>query len=258
MQSVVLPHDLVGSGASRVVMLHGWFADRATFDAVAPFLDRDTFSYAIPDLRGYGRSREIPGEYSMRQVADDAIALADHLGWEQFSVVGHSMGGKAAQLATALAGERIRRLVGISPVPTSGAGFDAATARHFARAADDPAVRRAILDHSTGGWLPGRWLDEMVARSQARSTRDAFAGYLPSWSSDDQHELVAGSQVPALAIVGARDPDLNAEVMRQTWMRSFKRSELRVLADAGHYAMDEAPLALVSIMERFLAAPDHA
>ena len=256
MRPVDLPFDLHGSGELRVVMIHGWFADRTTFQAVAPHLDGETFTYAIPDLRGYGEAKPLRGEYSMAEVAGDTLALADHLGWDRFSVVGHSMGGKAAQLVAGLAAERVRRLVGISPVPASGTGFDAATAGHFARAADDPAVRRSILDHSTGGQLPGRWLDAMVQRSLDCAARDAFAAYLPRWSSDDLHEHVVGSQVPALAVVGGRDPDLNAEVMRQTWTQWFKHSEVRELPDAGHYPMDEAPLALVSIIENFLSAPD--
>lgn len=237
-------------------MIHGWFADRSTFRAVTPHLDGETFTYAIPDLRGYGEARLTRGEYSMTEIAGDTVALADHLGWDRFGVVGHSMGGKAAQLVAGLAPERVRRIVGVSPVPASGAGFDPATAAHFARAADDAAVRRAILDHSTGGQLPGRWLDAMVQRSLDCSARDAFAAYLPRWSGDDLHAHVVGSQVPALAVVGGRDPDLNAEVMRQTWARWFTRAEVRELPDVGHYAMDESPLALVSIMEGFLRAPD--
>jgi pimeloyl-ACP methyl ester carboxylesterase len=256
MGPVVLPFDLHGSGDVRVVMIHGWFADRTTFQAVTPYLDTETFTYAVPDLRGYGEARLTQGEYSMAEIAGDTVALADHLGWDRFSVVGHSMGGKAAQLVAGLAAERVRRIVGISPVPASGTGFDPATAAHFARAADDPAVRRAILDHSTGRQLPGRWLDAMVQRSLDLSARDAFAAYLPRWSGDDLHEHVVGSRVPALAVVGGRDPDLNADVMRQTWAQWFTHAEVRELPDAGHYAMDEAPLALVSIMEGFLSAPD--
>jgi len=258
MEPVVLPHDVYGSGAVPVVVLHGWFADRATFQAIRPYLDGDTFTYVFPDLRGYGESRTIRGDFSMVEVAHDAVALADHLGWDRFCVVGHSMGGKAAQLVTAIAGRRVRRIVGVSPVPAGGSGFDAETARLFARAVGDPSARRAILDFSTGGRLPGRWLDAMVQRSLDCCERDAFAAYLPSWSAEDLHERVAGSDVPALAVVGGHDPGLGVEEMRETWLRWFKRGEVKVLADAGHYAMDEVPLALTSIVESFLALSDPA
>ncbi|MFF7163130.1 alpha/beta fold hydrolase [Streptomyces sp. NPDC008086] len=50
------------------------------------------------DCRGYGEAMDTPGTYTMEEVAADALAVADDLGWNTFSVIGHSMGGKAAQL----------------------------------------------------------------------------------------------------------------------------------------------------------------
>src|SRR5882724_8504810 len=67
MGPVDLPFDLHGSGDLRVVMIHGWFADRTTFQAVTPHLDGETFTYAIPDLRGYGEAKRILGEYTMAE-----------------------------------------------------------------------------------------------------------------------------------------------------------------------------------------------
>ena len=46
------------------------------------------------DLRGYGGRKEVAGEFTMDEAAADAIALADELGWDRFSVVGHSMGAR--------------------------------------------------------------------------------------------------------------------------------------------------------------------
>lgn len=253
MTAVVLPHDVHGTGEHGVLALHGWFGDRTSFDGITPYLDESAHTYVIPDCRGYGAAKGLDGEFSTDEVATDALALADHLGWDTFSLLGHSMGGKAAQRVVAMAPQRIRKLVGISPVPASGTGFDADTATFFAGAATDPATRRAIINRSTGGRLPARWLDTMIEQSLARSTVEAFAAYLPHWSAEDFHELVDGTPVPALAIVGRHDPDLSADVMRATWMTWFPQAELCELADAGHYAMDETPLALISVIERFLA-----
>ncbi|MFD0591794.1 alpha/beta fold hydrolase [Catellatospora coxensis] len=40
--------------------------------------------------------------------------------------------------------------------------------------------------------------------------------------------------------------------MRATWLRWYPNAELSVLADAGHYPMEETPLALVAVIEKFL------
>lgn len=256
MDPVVLPHTIHGSGPERVVVLHGWFEGRTTFDAITPYLDGTEFTYAFVDLRGYGEAGPITGTYSMAEVARDALALADHLGWDRFNAVGHSMGGKAAQLLAALGAGRVRRIVGISPAPAASVPFDGETARLFARAVDDPSARRAILDWSTGRRLPASWVDGMVRRSLESATREAFGGYLPRWTSEDFGEQVSGCAVPALAIVGAHDPDLNAEAMRMTWMRVLRCAELAEILESGHYPMHETPLILVALIEEFLARAD--
>jgi pimeloyl-ACP methyl ester carboxylesterase len=252
MDPVVLPHTIHGSGPEPVVVLHGWFEGRTTFDSITSHLDGEAFTYAFVDLRGYGEARPIAGTYSMAEVARDVLAVADHLGWDRFSAIGHSMGGKAAQVLASLGAGRVRRIVGISPVSAGSVPFDAEAARLFARAVDDPSARRAILDWSTGGRLPARWVDEMVRRSLESVTREAFGGYLPRWTSEDFRERVIGCEVPALAIVGAHDPDLSAEAIRMTWMRTLPYAELVEIQDAGHYAMHETPLLLVSVIEEFL------
>ena len=256
MQPIVLPHEIHGAGREPVVVLHGWFVGRTEFEPITPYLNGDAFTYAFADLRGYGEAAALTGTFSMTEVAHDVLALADHLGWERFSVVGHSMGGKAAQVIAALGSPRVRRIVGISPAPAESVNFDADTARLFARAVDDPSARRTIIDWSTGGRLPARWVDDMVRHSTESVTRQAFGGYLPSWAGEDFRDQVDGCTVPALAIVGAHDPDLNTLPIRRTWLRTLPNAELAEILEAGHYSMQETPLILVALIEEFLSRAD--
>jgi pimeloyl-ACP methyl ester carboxylesterase len=193
------------------------------------------------------------GTFTLDEIASDTLALANELGWGRFSLVGHSMGGKAIQRVLADAPERVTALVGIAPVPASAVPMDEQGTALFYGAADSPDNRRAIIDFTTGNRLTGVWLDAMVRNSLAISTRDAFAAYLDAWAKADFHEAIAGNMVPVLAIVGENDPALGADTVRATWLAWYPNARLEVLANAGHYPMDETPLALVSTMERFLA-----
>ncbi|MFG2227262.1 alpha/beta fold hydrolase [Streptomyces sp. NPDC048644] len=254
MASFVLPHVLHGDGAHKVIAVHGWFADRSAFDAVLPDLDRDTFQYAVVDLRGYGGAKDAPGAYTTAEGAADVLALADRLGWERCSLIGHSMGGSVVQRVLAAAPHRVRRLVGISPVPASGAGLSPEQWDLFASAAHAPESRRAIIDLTTGGRRPAAWLDRMVRRSLERSDPTAFRTWLDSWALEDFAADIDGSPVPALAVAGALDPALSADVMRATWLRRHAAATLVELLGAGHYAMDETPLELIRTVEDFLRA----
>lgn len=254
MTPIPLPHSLHGSGPHRVLAVHGWFADRSAYAPLLPDLDTKSFTYAFVDLRGYGEARDVHGAYTTSEGAADLLALADRLGWDSFSLVGHSMGGSVAQRVLATARQRVRRIVGISPVPACGLKMPPEQWELFASAATTPASRRAIIDFTTGSVRPPAWLERMVGRSLARSDRDAFRAWLDSWAGEDFHSEVAGSTVPALAVTGALDPAISAGFMRETWLRWYTEGALVELPCAGHYAMDETPLQLVTTVEDFLRA----
>ncbi|NBE50778.1 alpha/beta fold hydrolase [Streptomyces boluensis] len=254
MASFLLPHALIGTGPHKVFAVHGWLADRSAYAGVRADLDQESFTYALVDLRGYGEARSESGAYTTGEGAADLVALADHLGWDRFSLIGHSMGGSVAQRVLAQVPDRVRRLVGVSPVPASGLALPPEQWELFASAAERAESRRVILDSTTGGDRPGAWLERMVRQSFDTSDAKAFRAWLDSWAREDFHTEVAGSTVPALAVVGALDPALGADLMRQTWSRHYVRSELAVLDRAGHYAMDETPLELVRTVEDFLRA----
>lgn len=244
----------LGSGPHTVLCLHGWFGSSTGWGHdFCDALDTDAFRYVFLNYRGYGERADVAGDCTVEEIARDALDLADELGAEQFSVIGHSMGGSAAQRVLSLAPDRVTRLVGISPVPASGVPFDDQGWALFSGAAKDDGNRATIIDMTTGNRLTRTWIDAMVRHSVERSTREAFGAHLESWAKDDFTELVADNPVPALAVVGEHDPALGADTINATWMQTYPNARLEVLPNAGHYAMFETPVALATVVERFLA-----
>ncbi|MEU9177848.1 alpha/beta hydrolase [Streptomyces sp. NPDC048550] len=216
------------------------------------YLNGDAFSYPFVDCRGYGEAIDSDGAFTMDEVAEDALAVADHLGWESFSVISHSMGGKAAQLMLLDAPSRIRSVIGISAVPASGFPLEGETRELFAGAAENPGNRRAIIDYTSGGLHDDAWLDAMAGRSVAHSSAAAFRAYLDSWAGADFHERVKDNPARVFLLAGANDPALGPEAMRATWMQWYPNAELEVLPDTGHYAPEESPEAVAAAVERYL------
>ncbi len=246
----------VGQGPHPVLVLHGWFGDAHAFEPIEPWLSRDHFSYIFMDCRGYGGMRDVAGQYSIDEIARDALSLADALQLEAFSVAGHSMGGMAIERIALLAPQRVRSMLAIAPVPCGGIAYDASTRGLLESAAGSVASRRAIIDRSTGGRLPAAWLDWKFRYSMQHSAPDAFAAYLPAWADTDfSDEIVDEHRLKV--VVGGNDPTFNRSLMERTYLRRYRQATLEVLEDAGHYPMNETPLALVAAMEFFLRAEAH-
>ncbi|MGY1664269.1 alpha/beta fold hydrolase [Geodermatophilus sp. SYSU D00696] len=243
---------VIGSGPRRVLALHGWFGSATGWGPFADLVDGDRYTFAFPDFRGYGARRGEPGEYTIAEMAGDAVAAADELGWTDFAVLGHSMGGSVMERVALDAGDRVTGLVGVSPVPASGVPFDEQSWALFSGAAEEPGNRRAIIDLTTGGRLSRTWLDRMVQASLDTSDPVAFRAYLDAWSGTDFADEVRGRRVPVLVVVGEHDPALSAAVMEQTFLQHHPEATLEVLANAGHYAPFETPVALLTCVERFL------
>lgn len=249
---MTIGHRSLGNGEHKVLVLHGWFGDETSFAPLQEALSLDEFTYVFMAYRGYGLSKQQRGDYTMPEIAADALALADELEWESFSLIGHSMGGMAAQRVLADAPRRVRKLVAITPVPASGVPFDPDSWKLFEGAARSLDNRRAIIDFSTGGRLSKSWIDRIARYSAETSTVEAFAAYLQSWARTDFSAAIKGNPVPVKVIVGAHDLALTADVMRATYLAWYPNAELEIMANAGHYPMNETPVALATSIEAFL------
>ena len=98
-----------------VLMIHGVGSDLESWDGVLDDLSPDR-RYIRFDLRGHGNSHRTKTLCGLRDFADDAIALLDHLKIEKSTVVGFSLGGLIAQALALYYPNRVEHLVLISTV----------------------------------------------------------------------------------------------------------------------------------------------
>lgn len=247
-----IAHRTTGTGPHTVFCLHGWFGSSTGWGSFPQYLDGEAFTYVFVDYRGYGQRKDEAGAYTLDEIAQDVLALADELGVERFSLIGHSMGGAAVQRVLALAPQRVARMVGIAPVGAMPTPFDEDGRALFFGAPDSRENRHAIIDLTTGNRLTPVWVEQVVEHSLRESTRESFAGHLDAWANADFVGECAGRELPVLAVVGEHDPALGEGTIRQTWEPTYPGCEVTVMANAGHYPMDETPIALATVVEAFL------
>lgn len=245
-------HHRIGNGPHRVICLHGWFGCARGWGPFADMLDGDAFSYAFMDYRGYGASQDKTGRFDIEEIAADTLALADALGWERFSLIGHSMGGMAIQRVLVEAPPRVEKLVALTPVPANGYPFDARGYEVFVAATHDAEVRRRIFAKHTGNRLTPVWIEQMVRDSFAQSKQEVLSSYLASWARSDFSERIKGNPVPILVIIGEHDPAINEALVGETFLAWYPNVEFEIMTNAGHYPMFETPVTLATSVERFL------
>lgn len=99
--------ETAGTHGPRVLMIQGTGVAGCGWSPQVEGL-RQTHQLAWFDNRGVGRSPGISA--SLQEMAEDALGVLDHLGWEDAHVVGHSLGGLIAQAVAVQARARVRSL----------------------------------------------------------------------------------------------------------------------------------------------------
>ena len=131
---MVLGHKVLGNGSEKAILYNDWLADCTSWEPTLPYLDTETFTYVLTDLRGYGRSMDLTGDYNENEAAADTLDLADHLGWDRFHLVGFSMTGMVVERLAIDAPDRIKSVVAIGPVSAAGIKMSEAERQFFADA----------------------------------------------------------------------------------------------------------------------------
>ncbi len=261
----------------RVLALHGWLDNAASFLPLAPFLD-DVELVAL-DLPGHGRSAHLGAgsDYSFAGSIAAVLDAADALGWERFRLLGHSMGGAISCMVAAACPQRIERLALIEAVGV----LTEAPARTHLRLREAVAAQRAIkgkqlrvfpdIDTAVrarmqAGRVPGSGLEaDLVRLLVERGLRKVPGGYV--WSSDPRltlptlvrmteaqvDDLLAGIECPTLALFADPPQPYLPDAARQHRVAQLPDGRM-VVQQGGHHLHMQQPAQVAEVIAAFLRA----
>lgn len=248
-----------GSGP-RLLYING---SGSTLERARPTLDalRPHFDLAAHDQRGLGLTEVPTAPWAMVDHARDALALADHLGWESFRLFGISFGGMVAQEVAVTAPDRVERLALLCTSPGGEGGSSYPLHELAALApAERVALSQRIMDvRFTDEWLATHPADRLIveqlaAGSAAERTPLQALGERLQLEARRHHDVwdrLHRIDCPTLVAAGRFDglaPLANSERIVQR----IRTAELRVY-EGGHLFIHQDRRALPEIVG-FLAA----
>lgn len=262
---VTIAYETYGTGGSPVLLIMGFTVRGRAWRFQVPALE-ENHRVVTFDHRGVGESDAPAGAYSMRQLADDALGLMDHLGWDDAHVVGVSMGGMVAQHIALEHRERARSLTLLA---TSAGGFWSRLPRgrgawYFAKSLLGrgegrldavtkllfPASFRATVDRA---WLTGVIREDFGARPPRRGRRGQLHAVMGHDLRARLHELEG---LPVLIVKPEQDLLIHPK-QSERLHRLIPGSRLARLPDAGHGLLRHAE-ELNGILLEHIEAADAA
>jgi pimeloyl-ACP methyl ester carboxylesterase len=241
---------VAGEGRRRVLLVHGWMVSSAVWSEVVPALVAGGCSVATLDLRGAGRSDRPPTGYTLDRHAADVDAAVRALGWDRFTIAGHSMGGAIVQRYAARNHACLDAQVLVTPVPADGVDLPPDVVAEFRAATSTPEVaERFLRDYVSAPLSAERWralVDDACGVSSA-----AVSEGLDAWRTCDFAAELGGIVLPTLVVGGAEDPNFSPAVLRDRVVSRWPGARMVVLDGANHYAPLDRPQALADAIIGF-------
>jgi 3-oxoadipate enol-lactonase / 4-carboxymuconolactone decarboxylase len=235
-----------------IVLSHSLGVDHGMWDTQAADL-LPHFRILRYDTRGHGASSAPPGDYSIAELGQDVLALADARGLRRFAFCGLSLGGMIGQWLGAHAPDRLTHLV---------------LANTTARVSDPSSMgtrRRTVLEQGIAGiadMVMARFFSPPVLASgapvvaSARRTLMAtdptgYAGCCAAIRDMDQRPLLQKIKTPTLVISGDHDVAMPWDDHGAMLTREIQDAKA-VRLPAAHLSNLERPRSFTSALFDFL------
>ncbi|MGH8082253.1 MAG: alpha/beta fold hydrolase [Lysobacter sp.] len=264
------------TGAPRLLALHGWLDNAASFVPLSPWFDG--FDLVAPDLPGHGASAHLPAaaEYTMVSATRAALAIADALGWDRFHILGHSLGGATASFVAAAVPQRVQRLALIEALGSLSESEERVGTRlreAFAGMATVGAKQLRVFDDIASAVkvrMAANDLSEPVARllvergiAPVRGD-ERSAGFI--WRSDPRltltsslrmsegqmRSLIRAIECPTCMVWADPAQSYMPDALRRERATFLARGELHTMRGTHHLHM-ENPQAVGELLQNFLA-----
>jgi len=260
-------------GAPRVLFLHGWLDNAASFIPLAPLMDRlDRVALDLPG-HGYSEHRHSTTRYHFIDYLFNVDAALDELGWADCHLVGHSLGAAISTVYSAGAPERVRSLVLLDSIGPISVSADDTTGRlrrslvknrrgssrvrQFKSVDDMVKARRTVSDLSEAA---ARLICERAARrvdGHYEWRSDPALNWVSSLVMTDEQalDLIRQIESPALTLTAIEDSPWSSREKLEARRLAMAHARHERLEGHHHFHMDD-PQRIAETVQDFILEND--
>jgi branched-chain amino acid transport system permease protein len=252
------PH---GQGAERIVFIHGFQASARIWRMVQEALPAERYSSIAINNRGAGGSEAPPNEddFSVPHFAADAFELVTQLGWKDFTLVGHSLGGATAAQFAVDHPDLLKGLVLLDPadpdgrqLPPGAPTIDEMLDRMMAGRREQQARGGAGDGIDASGAGANGELMRLLAEDMRNAPERRLRGSMRSMFDIRLGERVKTLPMPVIVVGGDADALIPVANMLATWAKYPAGTGLHFWHGVGHSPNLDCPAELAALLEQFI------
>jgi 2-hydroxymuconate-semialdehyde hydrolase len=249
-------------GEPTVILMHGLPTAKEIFDPVITRLP-PRFRVIAFDLHDYGESDKLHTPMTHVERAAALDALRAHLGVERFVLVAHDLGASVAVDFMGRFGDRVSRLVLMSPPVYPDFNEPKIVDLMRVRGLGSGLLRLAKDALVDGAILYGMAHRDRYTRDIARAIKRAYDGPEGraallrnlSWGTPEvtfarYPEILRAIKAPTLILQGARDPYI-PRAHAERLALDIRGARLSIIEDGSHFLPMDTPSRIAEEIERF-------
>ena len=248
---VELFYEDTGGSGEIILFHHGYTGSHDSWPPIVAQLG-DEFRCVMMDARGAGDSAHPDSGYTIEQYALDVVGMADALGIDRFTYVGHSMGGGIGMWLGLEHADRLDRLVLVAPVGSGGIDVEPGVREETAKLWYDRNADELVRQRIAGAARP-ELTDEVVVKARVDRALSVSRGhYEGSWDSMvgfDVTDRLGELTTPTLMIVGAADSLARGNLEDYLLLPN---ATLHVFSRVGHLVPSDVPNEFAAVLRDFM------
>ena len=252
-----IAYDDPGGHGALILAIPGMGDLRSEYRLLAPHLQQAGYRVITMDVRGFGETSARWDDYSAHAVGRDALALIEHLDAGPAVILGNSFASGAALWAAHDAPTRVSGVVLLGPI---------------VRDLNPTRLQKLALKIGFAGpwrvWFWTTYWDSLFPTRKPADHEQAKAAIsnnlrepgrmvalqaMLGLSKADTAAMLPASRVPALVVMGSRDPDFPDASAEAHFLAAALDAESLIVDGAGHYPHTEMPELLAPKLLSFIA-----